>query len=258
MTYSLNETEDLTLPLPITQAARNTAQQFADQQPTPQKAQQVRLNTLAVWVVHDYLQMMGLCPDLAASDSWNPVMRLSADIADLEVPGRGRLECRPIKAHELACTIPPEAWSDRIGYLVVRIDESLREATLLGFTQTAAMDVFPISQLQPLETLLDHLSLGQPVASDQIEQSGAPARTSVNLSQWWENLFETGWQTVEALLHPSPANLAFSFRGADSASDDPDRAELGIRMAKLIDLGGPLAGQPVALIVELRPEAASV
>ncbi|PSO78338.1 MAG: hypothetical protein BRC44_11220, partial [Cyanobacteria bacterium QS_4_48_99] len=55
MTFSTSEIEELSLPLPITQAERRVAQQFSQQQSTPQKAEQVQLNTLAVCVVHSYL-----------------------------------------------------------------------------------------------------------------------------------------------------------------------------------------------------------
>lgn len=253
MTYSTNEIEDFALPLPITQNARRIAQQFASFQPTPQKAEQVRLNTLAVCVVNDYLQILGIPTDLSKSDSWNPIMRLCADVADLEVTGVGRLECRPLRMQEQICHIPPEVWSDRIGYLIVQIDESLREATVLGFTQTAATDALPISQLRPVEDLIDRLSeLMQPIAA---AASVAPSRTRVNLSQWLQDVFETGWQTVETLLNPPQSSLAFSFRNADVFEEtDNDSQNVNARRAKLIDLGMQLDGQPVALIVEIIPE----
>src|SRR5919202_532289 len=148
MTYHINEIEEFALPLPITQVARRTAQEFASQQPTPQKAEQVRLNTLAVYAVNDYLQMMGIPCDLSVGDSWNPITRLCADVADLEITGVGRLECRPLKLHEQTCYIPPEVWSDRIGYVIVQIDESSFEATVLGFTQTASTEELSINQLR--------------------------------------------------------------------------------------------------------------
>lgn len=252
MAYRTNQIEDVSLPLPIPQAARRLAQQFANQQPNPQKAEQVYLNTLAVCVVDHYLQLMDITTDLAASDSWNPVISLCVDIADLIVTGIGRLECRPMRAHEQVCYVPPDVWQDRVGYVAVQIDQPFREAILLGFTQTVATDELRLSQLQPLDGLLEHLSqLRQPIAASQAATSG---RTLVNLSQWLQHLSETGWQTVEALLgtEPSPA---LSFRGADSFRGvDLDASETGVRLAKLINLGVQLADHPVALVVELRPE----
>ncbi|MCU0517071.1 MAG: DUF1822 family protein [Oscillatoria sp. Prado101] len=164
MTYSSHDIENFALLLPLTQNARRVAQQFANEQPTPEKAEQVRLNTLAVWVVNDYLQMMNIPTDLSAGDSWNPHVRLCADVADLEVSGAGRLECRPLKKGQRSCYIPPEVWEERIGYMVVEIDDSLRSASLLGFVPTAATHELPVSQLQPPEDLIDCLS--------QLRQSG--------------------------------------------------------------------------------------
>ncbi len=211
--------------------------------------EQVRLNTLAVWVVNYYLQMMGIPTDLKASDSWNPVVRLCANVADLAVTGLGSLECRPIRVHEQSCYIPPEVWSDRIGYVVVEFDERLREATVLGFAQTAETEYLLVSELQPLENLLDTLSQLKPV----VAQTGVTSKTVV-LSQWLENVFETGWQTIESLLGLGQTDLAFSFRRADTQEPESQRPG-GVRRAKLIDLGMQLAGNSVALIIELRPES---
>jgi hypothetical protein len=76
----------------------------------------------------------------------------------------------------------------------------------------------------------------------------------VNLSRWLENVFEGGWQTLEAVL--GTTNLAWSFRSTiqlgDRKLDYPDSIVRGI---KLIDLGIQLTGHPVALIVTLIPEA---
>ena len=256
MPYNTNEIEDFALPLPITRMARRTAQEFADRQPTDQKAEQVRLNTLAVCVVNDYLQMMGIPTDLSVGDSWNPVLRLCADVADLEVTGVGRLECRPVRMHQQTCHIPPEVLSGRIGYVVVQIDESSLEATVLGFAQTAATEELPISQLRPVEDLidrLDQLMCPVPAANPAVSMS-----TRVNLSEWLVNVFETGWQTVETLLNPGEMNFAFRFRSAGICMepDEVDHRVAGIRRAKLIDLGMQIAGYAVALIVELTPESA--
>ena len=253
MTYNTYELEDSALPLPITLAARRKAQEFASGQPTPQKAEQVRLNTLAVYAVKDYLEMMGIPCDLSIADIWNPIARLCADVADLEVTGIGRLECRPLKLHEQTCYIPPEVWLDRIGYVVVQIDESSLSATVLGFTQTANTEEVSINQLRPVEDLIDRLNQPMPIAA---APTPAMARSQqVNLSQWLANAFETGWQTVESLLNPEQPDLAFRCRGIDSAVlPDSELLDVGVRRGKLIDLGIQVAGHPVALIIELTPE----
>jgi hypothetical protein len=59
------------------------------------------------------------------------------DVADLTVPGIGRLECCPIVAGTEIVHVSPDAQSDRIGYVVVKFDADLNKATLLGFVPTA-------------------------------------------------------------------------------------------------------------------------
>ncbi|MBW4636721.1 MAG: DUF1822 family protein [Gloeocapsa sp. UFS-A4-WI-NPMV-4B04] len=250
MTYKTRVIEEFSLPLPITETARAIAQKFAAGQPTPEKVEQVRLNTLAVCVVNYYLEMIGITTDITVGDSWNPVVRLAADVADLEVTDIGRLECRPIRADQENCYIPPEVWSDRIGYVVVEFDELLREAKVLGFIQTAATEYIAISELQPIENLCDRLSqLQQPV--EVIHE--LPRQGITCLSQWLENVFDTSWQTIEALLGSTQTNLAFSFRRNDNSQETSSQHhEASVRRAKLIDLGLQLAGHSVALIVELR------
>ncbi|MBC1314468.1 DUF1822 family protein, partial [Trichormus variabilis PNB] len=157
MTKTTNQLDDFAITLPITQAARIAAQQFANRQPNSRKAEQVRLNTLAVSVVNDYLQMMEVATNLTASDSWNPLMQLCGDVADLEVPSVGRLECRPVQLHEQVCSVPPETWEERIGYVIVQVDETNTEAKLIGFTKKVNQETLPLNQLQPIEALIDRL-----------------------------------------------------------------------------------------------------
>ncbi|MDY7021119.1 MAG: DUF1822 family protein, partial [Cyanobacteriota bacterium] len=127
MTSQIMQTlDDFSIPLLIPAQAKILAEQFAAQQPTSRKSRQVYLNTLAVCIVNNYLKILGIPTDLAAGDSWNPSVRLYADVADLEVIGRGRLECRPLPVqrgiNSKACRIPAEVQSSRIGYVMVELD----------------------------------------------------------------------------------------------------------------------------------------
>lgn len=243
MTYSTENIEDFFLPMPITQAAQTIAQQFANQQPNSQKAEQVKLNTLAICAVNDYLQLVGISTKPTAGDSWNSFVRLYDDVADLEITQLGRLECRPIKPEQQACYVPLEVWSNRIGYVIVQIDESLQEATILGFTKTVSTTQLSINQLQPLEDLLEHLS---------------QLRQLVRLSEWFQNIFEAGWQAVKELFSTEVGNPAFSVRSPRwlRENDAENPAEEGVSGGKLIDLGMQLAGNPVALVVTLTPAEA--
>lgn len=235
-----NLSESLTFTVPLSSSAHHLAEQFRRQQSNPEKAKQVYLNTLAVSAVNFYLRCMGVETDWEGSQSRNPVMLSILDVADVEIPNLGKLECRPVLPQDKVVHIPSEVWSDRIGYVAVQLDQSLRVATLLGFSQTAGNGELPISQLRSLEDLLEHLR--------QIKQP-EPAKTGVNLSQWFENVFEAGWQSLEALLGTNQENLAFSFRSASGLS------ERQVKRAKLINLGLQLESQSVALLVAIAPEA---
>jgi hypothetical protein len=231
-----NLSESLTFTVPLSSSAHHLAEQFRRQQSNPKKAKQVYLNTLAVSAVNFYLRCMGVETDWEGSQSRNPVMLSILDVADVEIPNLGKLECRPVLPQDKVVHIPSEVWSDRIGYVVVQFDESLRVATLLGFSQTAGSGELGISQLRSLEDLLEHLR--------HIEQP-EQALTRVNLSRWFENVFEAGWQSIEALLGTNQENLAFSFRSASELSEHQ------VKRAKLINLGLQLGSQSVALLVAL-------
>lgn len=207
--------------------AHSRAEEFQGYQSNPHKAKQVYLNTLAMYAVNTYLQGRGFETDWDKSASWNPVKHMLMDVADLIVKNRGKLECRPVLPDAEVVRIPAEAWEERIGYIAVQLNESLREATLLGFVENVARSELPLDQLRSLQELPGYLNKIKPL---------------VNLSQWFEHVFEAGWQAVEALLNPEPTELTFSFRNA-----------LSIRRCKLIDLG--TVGQSVAVIVAITQES---
>lgn len=243
---STHRVDDLGIKLPITQAARTIAQKFANQQPTSAKAEQVKLNTLAVWVVNDYLQMMEIPTNLNTGDSWNPIMQMCTNIADLEIASVGRLECRPVKLYEEVCLVPPETWEDRVGYVVVQLDESLQEANVLGFTRSVDSEFIPVNQLQPLEKLIDRIA----------HLKTSPMQTLVNLSQWFIGQVDTGWQTVESWRDLLESRPAYAFRGSVTTEESFANQQLAAtKRAKLIDLGIQLANQPLMLIVEINPES---
>lgn len=257
--------QNLSVPMPITQDALQIARQFASEQPTQQKALQVYLNTLAVCSVNNYLRIMDIPTNLVASDSWNPVIRLVVNVADLYVTGLGRLECRPVseialdlktaqqsnnnlwlqsinstsssqaKSASISCYVPPEVQLGRIGYVVVQIDLKQQEATLLGFSPTAETEQLLISQLQPMNELLNHLEL----------QTTSPI-TLVGLNQWLQGIFEVGWQSLDSILDAQKVSYAFRRSVANS-----------IRRAKSIELGTPPNEVTVALAVTLTQQKAA-
>jgi hypothetical protein len=221
---------------------RQTALSFAQQQPTYERATQVYRNTLAVLVVRHCLEQLDIPTDVAASDCWNPFSRLATDVADLCVPGLGRLECCPISQKEPSCYVSPDSLEDRIGYLVIQLDQPYQEATILGFSPrvnsepahqatatrfrrllsvspSVSRERLPLQQLQPLEALLIHLEWLQQVPHLQ---------QKTHLSQWLHDLTKTDgskWQTIEALM-AQLYNPTFAFRSQGIAPDMPDLQRL--------------------------------
>jgi hypothetical protein len=86
----------------------------------------------------------------------------------------------------------------------------------------------------------------------QFVAAAAHKQTSINLGQWFQEVFEAGWQSLDTLLNTGSENLAFSFRqGRRSVTEVRKVFVEGI---KLIDLGMELENQSVALLVGLAPE----
>ncbi|MEO0455538.1 MAG: DUF1822 family protein [Cyanobacteria bacterium P01_A01_bin.114] len=244
VTQKMDNLNTQTLILPITQTMRQTAEQFARQhdQATPEKQDRIRQNTLAVSVVNNYLAMMAFETDLASSDSWDPLLRQYADVADLKLPAIGRLDCRPIDPDAQSCSIPLDIADDTVGVVGVTLNDKTNRATLLGFTEKAKPgSVIRVGQLRSLDHLLQYLG--------QLE---AQPDTLVNLKHWIEGLFEEGWQTAAALIGRERWNLALGFMGHPNTRSGT-RPETPIQAAKLIDLGVQLGDQDVVLLMAVGP-----
>lgn len=233
-------TDSSTFTVALSLEAHSKAKQFCDRASNPQKAKQLYLNTLAVYAVDFYLQCLGFKPELEKSDSWNPVMQTLMNVADLQVENLGKLECRAVLPDSQICQVPPEVWEDRIGYVAVQLNESLREATLLGFTKEVTMQELPISILKSLKDLREHI---RELKSLAVADDAPAVKKQAHLSQWLHNVFEAGWETVEALFESPQTELAFRFR-----SPQVERGK---------QLGLERAGDQVALLVGLKPTASS-
>lgn len=192
-----------------------------------ENARKIYLNILAVYAVDYYLHCMGFETNQEEEDNYNPWMQSLIDVADLKVKNIGKLECRPLLPQAEYLEIPPEVRTDRIGYVAVQLSESLKSATILGFTTQAAAKI-PLSQLQSVDDLLDYLTDKEQAAT-------------VSLHQWIKGVITEGWQTIDELLHPQQ----IEWMGCRSFS---------ITRGKKIDLGLELNGSSVALIVTLAAE----
>jgi Protein of unknown function (DUF1822) len=220
--------EPITFTVPLSFEAHEIAQQCGKQS-SRKKFKQVYLNTLAVYAVDSYLRCMGFETDWPVSDSRNSLMLKFMDVADLDVKQVGKIECRPVLPDAEACQIPYDAWGDRIGYVAVQLDQSLKQATLLGFTQTVAKEV-PLAEMRSLEDLL--------ACMNRIQQL-----KPVNLMNWFDEVFDAGWQVIDEVLNSQ--QLQLNFRSNNTVP---------IERGQKIDLGMQLAEQSVALVVTLPPE----
>lgn len=228
---------------PISTVARRLAEKWSKQQITPEKRQQVLLNTLSVSFVDFYLRCMGFTTELEASDSWDPVQQTLMDIADLSIKNLGKLECRPVQKAEDFVYIPPEVQSNRIGYVAVEIDKSLCSAKLLGFIKEVSIDNLPINQLQPLEELLKYL---EDLASTKLKNTISSEKKQVNLTKWFENIFNEDWQEIESIFF---AKSVWQFRSSEE--DLSQNLINSIERAKLIDFGIKANGESVGIIVNV-------
>jgi hypothetical protein len=227
-----NLTEHLTFTVPLTAENCWQAETFSRLHKNPDKARQVYLNTLAVQAVNFYCRCLGIETDLPASHSAQPAMQAFLDTADLLVKGWGRLECRPVLRGAKVCPLPEDVREDRVGYVVVEIDEDAKQAKLLGFAKTAPTGVLILSELRSLEDLIDEIP----------EPIDEPAPPVVNLLQWLEGVFDAGWQAVEELVSPK---LMPAFKSQVA------------KRAKLIrDLGIDVQGHPVVLTINVWEEEA--
>ncbi len=233
--FSKTESQAITVPLSFEAhaIAQGCHDQFANSPFTnSQKAKQVYLNSLAIYAVDYYLRIMDFETDWPNSDSRDPLMLQLMDIADLEIKKVGKLECRPVLVDAEVCQIPPEVWEDRLGYVIVELNPSLKAANILGFSAIAQPEI-AVDQLESVESLLSTLS--------DLEQSANTAQvTPINLQDWLQGIIEAGWQRIEDLFPDPQQELALGFRNT-----------LSLGWGKKVDLGLTLVDYPMALVVTL-------
>lgn len=225
--------------VPLSFEAHSLAQQNHKSINQPQKAKQIYLNTLAVYAVNFYLGCMGLKTEMEESDSCNPICLKFMNVADLKLANLGKLECRPVLPNAGFLELPPEVRTDRIAYVAVQMSQSLKEATILGFTPTASAEI-PLNQLRSLAEFPDYLARLQ-VANSQ--------KKAIRLRDWLEGAFETGWQALETFLETNSNNLALV--------RETTRFGENVRRAKLLDLGMQLGDRYVLLAIAISQENTS-
>ena len=227
------------LVIPISQSDRQQAQQFAELFQASSCTEQTYFDTLAVLAVNHYLEMMGIETDLLNSESWNPILRVGADISDLKLTKLGYLECRGVTPEATHCFVPQEVWENRLGYVVVEINPNYTEAKLLGFVETITTPELSLTQLEPVENLLYHLS--------QLSHSEASPTPTIYLRQWLESIYQRGWQ-------PLTRDFGLGLNWQPSLRNNLSSTEI-VKGAKLIDLGINLSSNKVILLILIIPQS---
>ena len=86
----------------------------------------------------------------------------------------------------------------------------------------------------------------------QVQRVAEPDPPRINLGQWWQNIFESGWQSLDAFLSRNSVQVAVSFRQGRSQRNE--ERQVYVEGIKVIDLGIELNNQSVALLVGLARE----
>ena len=241
-----------TITVPLSPTEHDLAQKHSQLQNSAAKARQVYLNTLAVCAVNFYLDCLSIETNLNNSDSFNPLLLKFMDVADILLPQLGQLECRPVLPNAENLEIPLDVCADRLGYIAVRLEQSLKEAVILGFTTTASERI-PLTELRSLEEFPAYLhELQHSPSSDSSESkpSAVSAGSVIQLSNWFQGVVEAGWQTVQTMTELNyPQSVAVRNTG---------QLESKIKRAKAIDLGVQLGNTSVvlALVLTILPESA--
>lgn len=234
--------------IPLSSEAHEAAEN-AYQKQSQVHRKQTYLNVLAVHAVSQYLQWLSIPVDWQGCDSYDSVIRQFMDVADIMIPGYGRLECRPVLPGDDAMAIPSEAQGDRLGYVAVQLDEKLDVATLAGFTTVANQTQILLKDLDPLESLLDIVGDAEAVVETAEDFQGESVPPVVELQRWFNQVFEAGWLAAEEFFLAMPMKLAPSFRGGSSTNFMSTVASNGVIGAKLLEQ----AGKRMALCVGLSP-----
>lgn len=178
----------------------------------------IQLNSLALYAADWYLRCLQFeTQHEDRADWWIPYLTQSAPLeikifnscdglgiaAELERLNIEKLECIPVIGNAVTATISPDLKDDRIGYLFVRLNDSLTSAEIIGFMPKYS-EVVRLDRLQSTDDLIDYLC---DLESEPIpEQTG---KVLVNLGKWFDEIFDGIWQEIHslqlALVYRTPA-----------------------------------------------------
>ena len=222
--------ERLTFTVPLSGADFKLAQKFSREQKDADKSKQVFLNTLAVLAVNFYCQCLKVKTNLEESIIGHYNRRILMDSADLKIDVLGKLECRPVLPNENICYVPSEVWSDRVGYVVVEIDEEAKKAILFGFVEQIETNELPLAQLPDIDNLVNLLFLAKN-------------------KQFLERIFAKNWNEDESAKILNDKQKKLVRRDSPALSTIDKSITSPLYKAKYITL----RGQKFILSVEITP-----
>lgn len=236
----INTTTEV-FPVTISLKTRIAATRFSQYHLQACKAKQVYLNTLATAAVNFYLNFIGWSTNLENSDSQNPVLQTMMNVADIQIPSYGKVECCLIFPGQESIIVSPEVWTKRIAYILVELDRSLNQATVLGFLPQISQPQIFLSEFKSLAKFPAYLSqqrrLAKPLSND--------------LSSWFTGILDQGWQKVEDFF---PSNSSLKFRSSRKLSSNRTKSlSPEIDGVKLITLSESLE-YSIALILKLQAQ----
>jgi hypothetical protein len=124
--------------------------------------------------------------------------------------------------------LPKDVEEDRVGYLFIKLDESLTSAEILGFKKFYGEVVY-FEELQSTDELIDYLC--------QLE-SQSILQPTVKLGQWIEGLFHDAWEEITTLcLNPPYQYPAVAYRKNNTCTENKDRINRGrkIKLGSITD-----------------------
>lgn len=147
------------------------------------------------------------------------------------------------------------------------LDQKLREEPVLSLSAQAVHSLLEklgdssvycprlMVEFEQWAALLTNEEWRQKLYERRVEPAVAAATKNpplLNLGTWFQQLFESGWQSLESLLNTNPEHLAVNFRQRKSTIIEA--RTVVVEGIKLIDLNMELENQAVALLIGLAPE----
>jgi Protein of unknown function (DUF1822) len=198
---------------------------------------QVQIDSLALYAANWYLQCLQF--DTKHDDSEDWWIQYLSKSTPLEIAGIGKIECIGIADYRATTILSKDLEFDRIGYLFVRLNDSLTSAEILGFTPNYS-ETIRLDRLQSTDALIDYLC--------DLE-SPSEVLSVVKLAEWLEGLFNSVWQDVEGLsLSAACRSLTPAYR-----SQELQLSAKSVDRGRKIQLGSSAESQSVIVTVGIQP-----